>query len=415
MPLTVFNTRTRKLERFKPTDDKRVRMFICGPTVYDSSHLGHARTYLAFDIICRYLRFLGYETNVIVNITDVDDAIVAAAKETQRDPVELARQYEREFLEDMQSLGIDSFSEYARASDYIKQIIAQIEILVQKGFAYETKTGVFFDVSSSDAYGKLSGQSAEELSLRRLEPDPEKRNPHDFSLWKKQSQEDGPAWASPWGTGRPGWHIEDTAIAMEFLGPTYDVHGGGLELVFPHHDAEIAQAEAMTGQAPYVRYWLHTGLLKVDGVKMSKSLGNSTYMRELLKNNEPDKLRFFVAKWHYRAIVDYNEADFCEAEKEFLAIRENLGDFRRVTLEGRELSSIEKAALSKLEECWRQFLWAMNDDFDTPRAVASLWEIAHEISEFVAQNPSVSKVFFEGATAMVENAARILGLRTLLS
>jgi cysteinyl-tRNA synthetase len=381
--------------------------------VYDSSHLGHARTYVAFDIIIRYLRYLGYGVNVIVNITDIDDSIIAAAREAGRDPMEMARAYGREFQEDMRLLGIESFSRYVPASEHVDHIIEQIRTLVGKGFAYETESAVFFDVSRSSVYGSLSWQTNDELSLRRLEPDPQKRNPHDFSVWKKQAaEEDLPAWDSPWGRGRPGWHIEDTAIAMDQLGSSYDVHGGGVELIFPHHDAEIAQAEAMTGETAYVKYWLHTGLLKVDGVKMSKSLGNSLYVRDILKTSEPDALRYFITRSHYRSVVNYNHGQYERATNEFLRIRETIAELRRLKPQLEELSSEEKSAVQQLGDLWSQFLLAMDDDFDTPRAVTFLLGSTQLVSQLL-RSPKVSARFVEQSRRHLENAARILGLRTL--
>lgn len=414
MPLTVYNTRTRKLERFSPRDPKNVRIFICGPTVYDSSHLGHARTYVAFDIIIRYLRYLGYGATVIVNITDVDDSIIVAAREAGRDPMEMAHAYSREFQEDMRLLGIESFSQYVPASEHLHHVVEQVRTLVKKGFAYETESAVFFDVSKSGAYGSLSGQTNDELSLRRLEPDPQKRNPHDFSLWKKQATKDDlPVWDSPWGKGRPGWHIEDTAIAMDQFGSSYDVHGGGVELIFPHHDAEIAQAEAMTGETPYVKYWLHTGLLKVDGVKMSKSLGNSLFIRDILKTAEADVLRYLIAKSHYRSAVDYNQSQFERATNEFLWVRETIAQLRGLKPERVELSSEEMLGVQQLGNLWSQLLLAMGDDFDTPRAITSILSSTELVSQLLRNSANVSARFVEQALQHLESAAGILGLRTL--
>ncbi len=292
MTLRVYNTYTRKKEDFKPIDEKRVKMFVCGPTVYDLSHLGHAKTYLAYDVIARWLRYRGYDLFYLMNITDVDDKIIKRAKERGEDPLKLAREFEESFLQDVASLRIDTTNLHARASDHIPEIVDQIKRLIEMGFAYIAPTGVYFDVPKFEDYGKLSHQDPEELKRHRIEPDPNKRNPQDFSLWKKRKN-GVPYWDSPWGEGRPGWHIEDTAIAEKYLGQQYDIHGGGVDLIFPHHEAEIAQMESISGKKPMVRYWLHTGFLKVKGKKMAKSLGNFITIQDALKDYDTETLRLF--------------------------------------------------------------------------------------------------------------------------
>ena len=269
--LRIYNTMTRRIEEFKPLKGNRVYMYVCGPTVYDYSHIGHARTYIAYDVIARYLREKGYSVFYLMNITDVDDKIIRRAGERGVNPIELAREYERYFMEDMDALGIQSVNLYARASEYIDEIVDLIKVLMDKEFAYETETGVYFDTSRFKDYGKLSHKRPEELLVHRIEPDPTKKNPADFALWKKRDK-DEIGWDSPWGYGRPGWHIEDTAIILTHFGPQIDIHGGAIELTFPHHEAEIAQAEAATGKKPFVRYWCHTGLLTVGGEKMKRKI-----------------------------------------------------------------------------------------------------------------------------------------------
>ena len=260
MGLRIYNTRTRSVEEFKPARGNRVYMFVCGPTVYDHSHIGHARTYLAYDIIARYLRARGFSLFYLMNITDIDDKIIARANESGEDPLRLADRFTKEFMRDMEALGITSVNLYAKASEHVPEIIAQIATLIQKGFAYQVEGDVYYDVAKFPRYGELSGQKIEQLVMHRIDPDARKRNVVDFALWKSQKPGE-PAWESPWGKGRPGWHIEDTAITTTYFGPTYDLHGGGLDLVFPHHEAEIAQAEAATGVEPLVRFWVHGGLL----------------------------------------------------------------------------------------------------------------------------------------------------------
>jgi len=239
--LKIYNTMSRKKEKFQPIQGNRIKLFVCGPTVYDDSHIGHARTYISFDIIARYLEYKGYSVFYLQNITDIEDKIINRASELDVFPIDLARYFERRYLEDMQALGVDRVNLYARATEHISEIIVQIETLMDKGFAYETETGVYFNESKFPEFGNLSHRNVEDLNIHRVSPDSKKRNPGDFALWKKKDVE--PYWDSPWGKGRPGWHIEDTAITEEYLGQQYDIHGGGLDLIFPHHEAEIAQME----------------------------------------------------------------------------------------------------------------------------------------------------------------------------
>lgn len=358
--------------------DGEVKFFVCGPTVYDYLHLGHARTYLAFDIIARYLKYSGYRARYLMNVTDVAERVVQRAEELKRDPLDLARQYQAAFLEDMQSLGITSVDQYERASDYIPQMIAQVAGLVKKGVAYETETGVYFQVNKFPRFGELSGQSHEELGLRRLELCSSKRSPEDFSLWRKY--EKGLGWDSPWGYGRPGWHIEDTAVSMAHFGETYDMHGGASELIFPHHEAEIAQAEALTGKAPFVRYWLHTGLLSVEGRKMSKSLGNAVRIRDAIKEYGVPTLRFYFASFHYRQPMVLSVTGLRKAAAELTAINKNLQAF--TTAPPPTNSKQERKLQVLLEKSESAFKRNMNNDFDTPKALSVLKMLAKNLSGF---------------------------------
>src|SRR6266851_1277386 len=304
--LKVYNTLTRHIDDFEPIHPGRVNMFVCGPTVYDVSHIGHGKTYVAYDIIARYLRRKGYSVFFVLNITDIDDRIINRAKETGEDPLKLSERYAQAFYKDMKDLHVNSMNLYAKASDYIPEIISQIQGLVEKGIAYKIEGGVYYDISMFPEYGKLSRQNLEQLTVHRVDPDPEKRNPGDFVLWKGQKPGEI-AWESPWGKGRPGWHIEDTAITLTYFGPTYDIHGGGTELIFPHHEAEIAQAEGLTGKEPLARYWLHTGLLSIKGEEMHKSLGNFITIQEMIRKVGTPGLRVFYAGTHYRSPLDFTE------------------------------------------------------------------------------------------------------------
>jgi len=376
MPLRVFNSLSRRKELFTPSPGGEVKLFVCGPTVYDYLHLGHARTFLAFDIIARYLKFSGYHVHYIMNVTDVAERIVERAEELKRDPLELARQYQAAFLEDMQSLGITSVDRYERASDYIPQMIAQVEGLVGKGMAYETETGVYFEVGKFPSFGELSGLSHDELGLRRLELCSSKRNPEDFSLWRKYDK--GQRWDSPWGSGRPGWHIEDTAVSIAHFGDTYDMHGGASELIFPHHEAEIAQAEALTGKAPFVRYWLHTGLLSVEGRKMSKSLGNVVRIREAIKEYGVPTLRFYFASFHYRQPMILSASGLRKATRELTAINKALQTF--MAAQPTTNQKHERKLQALLERSESAFKRNMDNDFDTPKALGVLKTLARNLA-----------------------------------
>jgi cysteinyl-tRNA synthetase len=323
-----------------------------------------------------------------MNITDVDDKIINRAKSIGTDPLELAREYERYFYEDMAALDIRSVNLFARASEHISEIIDQVKTLIDKGYAYETETGVYYDITKFKDLGALSHQKLSELKKHRIEPDPTKRTAQDFALWKKRGQEEL-GWDSPWGRGRPGWHIEDTAITTHYFGPQYDIHGGAVELVFPHHEAEIAQAEAATGKKPFVKYWVHTGILKVDGKKMSKSLGNFITIRDALKKHDPEVLRFFFASAHYRSVIDFSEKSLEQAEQSLQTLRNALSNLQKLT----PTSGIEKneAGLErKALQCRDKFVKAMDDDFNSPFALTALFDLANEVNRFVDSHETIS-------------------------
>ncbi len=400
MPLRVYNSLTRRKEAFTLLGGE-VKIFVCGPTVYDYLHLGHARTYLAFDIIARYLKFLGYHVRFVMNITDVAERLVQRAEELKRDPLDLARQYEAAFLEDMRSLGISNVDRYERASEYIPQMIDQVSGLVKKGVGYETETGVYFEVGKFPKFGELSGQSHDELGLRRLELCSSKKKPEDFSLWRKY--EKGFGWNSPWGFGRPGWHIEDTAISMAHLGETYDMHGGASELIFPHHEAEIAQAEALTGKAPFVRYWLHTGLLNLEGRKMSKSLGNVIRIRDALKEHIASELRFYFASYHYRQPIIFSESGLRRGKRELAALKKNLRTF--LTAEAARNPKDEKKLRVILEKAELAFRRSMDNDFDTPRALRVLMTLSKDLAGL-----KVGREAKDEAEAAFLNMANVFGI-----
>jgi cysteinyl-tRNA synthetase len=406
--LVVFNTLTRRFEPFEPLVGRRVFMFVCGPTVYDYSHLGHARTYVFYDTLARFLRKLGYSLFYLQNITDVDDKIVNRAAEEGRDPIELAREFESYYYEDMRALNITSVNLYARASDYLKEIFEQIEALIKLGKAYVTESGVYFDITTFPDYGKLSGQRPEELRVHRIEPDPTKRNPGDFALWRNRPREEF-GWESPWGYGRPGWHIEDTAISIKHFGKQYDIHGGAIELAFPHHEAEIAQAESFTGEKPFVKYWIHTGLLTVEGEKMSKSLGNFVTIREALREYDANTLRIFLLSRHYRSPIDFRWEYLEQARSSYERIVNCLENLKE--LEIGEGGDEEREFLSKVRERRDSFYRRMLDDVNTAEALGELYELVRDVNSFSERMGRISEAGKNEVISIFSELLDLLGLR----
>ncbi|WP_455279922.1 cysteine--tRNA ligase [[Eubacterium] cellulosolvens] len=392
MAFRVMNTMSGTEEEFRPVHGKRVNMFVCGPTVYDHAHIGHARTYLAYDVIARYLRYKGFSLFYLMNITDVDDKIIERAKQRKIDPLELSKNFNKEFLDDMASLNMISTNLFAKASEHIPEMIDQIQRLIENGYAYRVNGDVYFAISKFPDYGKLSGQKPEELKKHRIEPDPRKNDPSDFSLWKSRSKSEL-GWNSPWGWGRPGWHIEDTAITETYFGPQYDIHGGALELVFPHHEAEIAQAESATGKKPLVKYWIHTGLVNVKGQKMSKSLGNFVTIKEVLQKYDPNVLRIFFASSHYRSPIDYNEKNLKNARENFRTISNAYKVAKKALDIKRSKGQTEDSNfLDDVRSFKNKFMGAMDDDFNTPVALSVMISFSKRLDGYVKEDPDVSVI-----------------------
>jgi cysteinyl-tRNA synthetase len=305
--MIIHNTLGQKDEDFNPMHPGRINMFVCGPTVYDHSHIGHARTNIFFDVIAKYLRARGYSVFYLQNITDIDDKIINRAAEEGKKYNEVADHYFEEYKDIMEKLRIDSINYYARASLYIEEIINQIKRIMEHGYAYETKDGVYFNVKKFSAYGELSNQNLDQIRENARGVIKEEKNaPEDFVLWKKMKPGE-PFWDSPWGKGRPGWHIEDTAITEAYFGTEYDIHGGGNDLIFPHHEAEIAQMRSVSGKRYLARYWLHTGMVNINSEKMSKSLKNFIQTKDILKIYKPEELRFAMVNSNYNTIIDYSD------------------------------------------------------------------------------------------------------------
>jgi len=415
--MKIQSTMSGEKEKLEPLHDNRINLFVCGPTVYDNSHIGHARTYIAFDVVARYLKYRGYSVFYLQNITDVDDKIIQRASEQNVSPGVLARKFEQSYLEDMRALGVTSVSYYARATEHISEIIGQIERLMEKGFAYETEKSVYFDESRFQDFGKLSHQSAGDLEKHRIEPDPAKRNPGDFSLWKKRQDGEEVTWDSPWGKGRPGWHIEDTAITETYFGAQYDIHGGAMDLIFPHHEAEIAQMEAASGKKPLVRYWMHTGFLNVKGEKMSKSLGNFTTIRDMLKRYDAEAFRFFVLMSHYRSPIDYSEDALQQAGKSLERIRQAARIIDENIEKGTASGSMQASMQGEIEDmdtyadtyadpgvalAKARFLEHMDNDFNTPYALRAVFELVREVNRRINEKSITQKGLHEAKDLLAE-------------
>ena len=403
---------TRRKEIFKPIDGNRVKLFVCGPTVYDHSHIGHARTYISFDVIARYMKYIGLTVFYLQNITDLDDKIIKRADELGSSPLELARRYEENYLHDMKVLGVENVNLYARATEHLPEIIKQIEILVERGYAYETEKGVYFDESKFEDFGKLSNRNLEDLNVHRIGPDSTKKNPGDFALWKKREKEfedQEMIWNSPWGIGRPGWHIEDTAITENYFGPQYDIHGGGLDLIFPHHEAEIAQMEAASGKKPMVNYWMHTGFLNVKGEKMSKSLGNFITINELLQEYSPEVFRFFVLSTHYRSPIDFSQEILHQSQKGIQRIYKLIETINEL-LDGDINISMknDQDYVDKLVEVRKEFFDAMDNDFNTPAAFSSIFDLIREVNRDINQS-NISKNSLTKLKVLIIEFGFILG------
>jgi len=376
--LKIYNSLTRKKQIFKPLQDKLVRMYVCGPTVYDASHLGHGVSYLRFDFIRRSFEFLSYKVKFIMNITDIHDDILKRARELNISPLKLARKYEKEFLKDMKAIHFKFPQKFTRVTQHLKEIIDLIKKLIAKGYAYETEDGVYFNVRKFKNYGKLSGIKLNKaLTGTRVKTDKyEKEEAYDFALWKKENDE----WLfdSPWGKGRPGWHIECSAMSIKYLGIPFDIHGGGLDLKFPHHENEIAQSEGAYGKK-FVNFFIHAGLLYINGQKMSKSLGNFIFLKDFLKNNSPRFFRFFVLKHHYRSPIDFNDQNLEEAKNSFISLNEKIAKLTNL----KNLKGKKKVNLRAYQ---KKIISALQDDFNSPLIIAHLFDLLKESEELLIKN-----------------------------
>jgi cysteinyl-tRNA synthetase len=405
MALMLYNTASRGKEAFEPLEEGKVRMYVCGVTPYDLSHVGHARSYVAFDVISRILEYLGYKVKYVQNFTDVDDKIIAKAKEEGVDPIELSSRYIEEYHRDMDALGIRRANSYPLVSEKIPEIIKMIKGLVEREVAYEVEGDVYMDITKKEDYGKLSGQDLEDLQAgARVKVNEKKRNVLDFALWKKAGKEEI-SWSSPWGEGRPGWHIECSVMSMEALGATLDIHGGGQDLIFPHHENEIAQSESYTGKS-YVRYWLHNGLVTVDGQKMSKSLGNFVTVKSLLERHQPQALRLLLLSAHYRRPLDFSEKALGDMEKGFLRLQNSMLNIKNA------LDSLDEKGDSGFQDiikiARKDFKAALEDDFNVPKGLAVIFEFVRDLNAYLENNPT--RKGLEEAMSSFKEFTSVLGL-----
>jgi len=398
MALRIYNTLSGEKELFVPLVPGKVGMYVCGVTVYDYCHIGHARAGVVFDIIFRYLKYAGYDVTYVRNYTDIDDKIINRANQEGTDYRTIADRYIQAFDEDMDRLGLAKPTVEPKATDHIAGIISIIESLIAKGHAYESEGDVYYAVETFHDYLKLSGRNLEEMQAgARVEVGDKKRHPMDFALWKG-SKPGEPWWQSPWGNGRPGWHIECSAMSMEFLGKTFDIHGGGKDLVFPHHENEIAQSEGANG-CQFVRYWLHNGFVNINAEKMSKSLGNFFTIREVLKKFDPETLRFFILSAHYRSPIDFSDQNLDEAQSGLeriyscLAVLEEAlaGQVSSVNaVSGDEPTPAERELQEKADQLVPRFAEAMDDDFNSALALGVLFETVRAANKYLAEMKVVS-------------------------
>ncbi|NQX70843.1 cysteine--tRNA ligase [Paenibacillus alba] len=384
MTLKVYNTLTRKKEEFIPLEPGKVKMYVCGPTVYNYIHIGNGRPVIFFDVVRRYLETQQYEVNYITNFTDVDDKMIRKAEELAVSVPELAETFIQAFLEDISKLGVHEASMNPRVTENIQEIIDFIAALVEKDYAYEARGDVYYRTSKFADYGKLSNQNLEELQYGiRIEVDDRKENPQDFVLWKAAKPGEI-SWDSPWGHGRPGWHIECSAMVRKYLGETIDIHGGGFDLTFPHHECEIAQTEAVTGK-PMANYWMHNAFLNIDNEKMSKSLGNGILIRDLVQQIKPEVFRFFMLSAHYRNPLNFSDESLKQASNALERIQNAYDNLKYRLATASDSSEVDPAITNRLAAIAKQFTDKMNDDFNTPDAITAVFDLVAEANLYLQQ------------------------------
>ena len=408
MSIQIYNTLTRKKEPFIPMEEGKVKMYVCGPTVYNYIHIGNARPVIVFDTVRRYLEYRGYDVNFVSNFTDVDDKIIKTANELGEEVGELTDRFINAYFEDVGALGCSKADAHPRVTEHIDDIVAFIQVLVDKGFAYEAQGDVYYRTRKFEGYGKLSHQSIDELKVgARIEESGIKENALDFALWKA-AKEGEIAWDSPWGSGRPGWHIECSVMAREHLGDTIDIHAGGQDLTFPHHENEIAQSEAMTGKQ-FARYWMHNGYINIDNEKMSKSLGNFILVHDIRKQIDPRVLRFFMLSVQYRHPVNFSQELVESAANGLDRIQTAYSNLKHRLNTSADLGDQQDIWTHKVDEAVRQFEESMDDDFNTANAMAAIFELVKTANVYLLEKNTQTAVLTYFLTAF-DNLMEVLGL-----
>lgn len=408
MSINIFNTLTREKERFTPINANEVKMYVCGPTVYNYIHIGNARPAIVFDTVRRYFEYKGFDVKYVLNFTDVDDKIIHASKETGESVQSITNRYIDAYMEDVHALGVKEATHHPRVTNTMDDIINFVKGLVEKGYAYQVEGDVYFKPREFDGYGKLSHQSIDELrSGARIKVGELKNDPLDFALWK-EAKEGEVAWDSPWGKGRPGWHIECSAMAKEYLGDTIDIHAGGQDLAFPHHENEIAQSESLNGQT-FANYWMHNGYMNIDNEKMSKSLGNFVLTRDLIAQFDPMVIRFFMLSVHYRHPINFTDTLLASAKTSLDRIRN-----AAINVEHRKKTSTDQgtnqdAWLKSIDEQRQAFEAAMDDDFNTANAITVLFDLAKEANMYLEENQT-GTVVLDAFQQAIESFLQVLGI-----
>ena len=407
--MKIYNTLTRNKEEFIPIEEGKVKIYACGPTVYNYFHIGNARPFVVFDTLRRYLIHLGYDVKFVQNFTDVDDKIINKAKEEGVSATELSSRYIKEYFDDAKALNVLTADIHPKVSEHIKDIIEFIKTLISKGYAYEADGDVYYATRKFKEYGKLSNQRVDDLeSGSRIAIGEVKRDPLDFALWKAQKEESEIAWDSPWGKGRPGWHIECSTMSRKHLGPTIDIHGGGQDLIFPHHENEIAQSEACNGE-PFAKYWMHNGYITVDGVKMSKSLGNFFTVRDIRKEFDGDFIRFFLLSVHYRNPINFSDTEMNSVKQGYDRIRNAIENLEFLAKNGNdEMTDEEKNDLKDFENLEQKFEDAMSDDLNTADAIASIFEMVSHAN--IISKAGASREYAKEAKEKIQNLCDIIGI-----
>ena len=407
--MKIYNTLTRKKEEFVPIEEGKVRMYVCGPTVYNYFHIGNARPFVVFDTMRKYLEYRGYKVKFVQNFTDVDDKIIKRAKEEGISAQEVSEKYIAEYFKDAVALNVKKATVHPQVTKTMDDIIKFVQDLIDLGYAYESDGDVYYRARKFKGYGKLSGKNIDDLiSGARIAVDEKKEDPLDFALWKARKEESEIAWESPWGMGRPGWHIECSAMSKKYLGDTIDIHAGGQDLQFPHHENEIAQSEAHSGKA-FAHYWMHNGYINIDGIKMSKSLGNFKTVRDLLQVYDGEVLRFLILSGHYRGPIDFGEEILTQSQNGLLRMRNAKANLQHMAASGTgDMSESEKTVLAGLDKYRQQFIEAMDDDLNTADAISAVFELITAVNTAVREG--ASKEFAQKCLDLLMELATVLGL-----